>query len=787
MNVFKKLTAVFLCLAMIFALAACGEDNTPETQDTTPETTQTPTTQPTQPEETEPEETEPQGTVIGDNPAITLDENGNVMLSVLGSDEGNPLPFRVLSVDEMVAEMGTGWNLGNTMDGHSGFIPNETLWQDTETTQALINAVHDLGFNTVRIPITWGNMINEDYSINEKWISRVQDIVDYCIRQDMYVIINLHHDGADQSGWLNIATSDMQGLYIKYAGVWNSIATYFRDYDEHLIFESMNEVYGSQDYAADNAIIMQLNQIFINVVRSSGGNNGQRWLSVPGRYTNTAAMTEEKYGFEMPQDVVEDRLFAAVHWYNWYFGMCENVSYAEFTDSMVAELVNDIQKLSDRFTSQGIPVIMGEYGVINKNNPEQRAYHNEIFNLLCKKAGIVPVYWDQGWYDRDADPVDYSFTLVDRVTCESIDPEVTDALMRGFYADSSLGMSVEDITLSPAINPVTVLQLADEKVELTVGDVYQAAYAEGGVMPEDHNDVLLWSTDNYNVATVHNGMIRARGIGTATITVRAQNGDIQDTITVTVNSMGGDTSNAELTVGAESYTLVEGKWDYLNASITGAEEGVYLTYSSSDESVVTVNQFGKIVAVAPGTAEITVMATNGMNTTVSVTVEEYVSEQVLRVALNVLFNDDTLGCFNNETGPVIEITGDGQYTVTFDFASDASDTTKGLGVTGLNNLTAIYIKDYDVTLGNLKKSNLNTCLIRWDSVVVDGVELTLNTTDFKSAIKASGIFDTNDPFNSWDGSAVEEVTVSSYVLNILMDNPQSVTVTFTISGLEFAE
>ena len=120
---------------------------------------------------------------------------------------------------------------------------NETLWQNDETTQALIDAVHDLGFNTVRIPVTWGTMINdEDYSINEKWISRVQDIVDYCIRQDMYVIINIHHDGADQSGWLRVGTDDLPALYEKFEGVWTTIANYFKDYDEHLIFFSPDEV-----------------------------------------------------------------------------------------------------------------------------------------------------------------------------------------------------------------------------------------------------------------------------------------------------------------------------------------------------------------------------------------------------------------------------------------------------------------------------------------------------------------------------------------------------------------
>jgi riboflavin synthase alpha subunit len=133
---------------------------------------------------------------------------------------------------------------------------------------------------------------------------------------------------------------------------------------------------------------------------------------------------------------------------------------------------------------------------------------------------------------------------------------------------------------------------------------------------------------------------------------------------------------------------------------------------------------------------------------------------------------------------------DGQYTVTFDCAADLSAGAVSAGVTGLNNLTAIYIKDQAVTDGEQKKSNLASCDIRYDSITVDGVELTLNQSESKSALKSSGIFDTNDPFNSWDGSAVDEVEVKSHVLNLAVDgveNPQSVTVTFTLSNLVFEE
>ena len=205
----KKLTAILLCAAMALGMSACGGNtqNTGGTEESS--IVETEVTEAA--EDTESAATESTEEQSGELEKIGLNVTDDA------SETGNPRPFRVLGVDEMVAEMGTGWNLGNTMDGHSGFTPNETLWQNDETTQALIDAVHDLGFNTVRIPVTWGTMINdEDYSINEKWISRVQDIVDYCIRQDMYVIINIHHDGADQSGWLRVGTDDLPALYEKF-------------------------------------------------------------------------------------------------------------------------------------------------------------------------------------------------------------------------------------------------------------------------------------------------------------------------------------------------------------------------------------------------------------------------------------------------------------------------------------------------------------------------------------------------------------------------------------------
>lgn len=162
-------------------------------------------------------------------------------------------------------------------------------------------------------------------------------------------------------------------------------------------------------------------------------------------------------------------------------------------------------------------------------------------------------------------------------------------------------------------------------------------------------------------------------------------------------------------------------------------------------------------------------------------------EQTLSLALNVLYNDAALGYTGNEVGPAITVTGDGQYTLSFDCAADLSEAGKAIGVQGLNNLTAIYIKDHAVTTGQQTKSQVTACDITWDKVTVNGQELTVTKPGPKSAIKASGVFDTNDPFNAWDGSAVAEASSEDHVLNIEVENPQSVSVTFTLTGLTFQE
>lgn len=705
------------------------------------------------------------------------------------------MSFRNMTADEIVAEMGNGWNLGNTMDGHTGFTPSETLWQNVETSQKLVKEVHDMGFNTIRVPVTWGTMIDDanGYAIDEKWMSRVQDIVDYAVNMNMYVIINIHHDGAEQTGWLRVGAEDIAPVKEKFEAVWKQIAERFKDYDEHVIFESMNEVTGpGSNIAQDTAVINELNQLFVDTVRAVGSNNAYRWLSVPGRYTNILNTTNAQMGFALPKDSVENRLFVAVHYYDWHFGMLETTQTTSFSTDAAIALRAEFQKLEDSFTSKGVPVILGEYGAINKMNTGERAYHMEIVTRICQQMGIVPCYWDQGWYDLSMEP-DFSFTIIDRENGEPLYPEIIAAMMRGMFLPGKEDFS--DIVREPSITPITDLGTMDSSYLLHMGEVIRIDLSDR-VDKAAYNDVILWKSADETVATVNPeagsavwaANVHAAGIGNTIITAYSQSGKAVLEIPVEVKAGKTQTACTEILVEQESYNLTVGESLYLDASMAPADTDAFLTYRSTDTEVVTVSKIGKIVALQKGSAYIVLTSSDGLTKVVPVTVEEAEASAEIALALNVYYNDSALNYFSNESGSPIIVKGDGQYTLSFDCGADLSAAAAQAGVTGLSNLTAIYIKDDSVTKGIAKKSPLVSCDIIYDRIAVDGVEYAITMPEPKSALKASGIFDTNDPVNSWDGSVIDGVEVNNHVLNFAdLTNPQKIEVTFTVSNLIFEE
>ncbi|MBP3637475.1 MAG: cellulase family glycosylhydrolase [Clostridia bacterium] len=722
-------------------------------------------------------------------------------LAAVAEEGGYAMPFRDLTAEEITRDMGTGWNLGNTMDGHSGFTPGETVWQPTITTQKLVDAVHDAGFSTMRLPVTWGTMIDDSngYKIDEAWLSRVQDIADYAVRQDMYVIINLHHDGAEQTGWLRIAYEgeQLEEVKRKFAAVWQQIAETFRDYDEHVIFEAMNEVCGDDPseagYQKDFRTIEMLNQLFVDTVRATGGNNAKRWLSVVPRYTNIQNVLNEKYAFTLPSDPA-GHIMLSVHDYDYSFGIQANMNATLWNQEKALNLSKLMEKLKATFVDKGVPVVLGEYGAVNKNNIGNRVYYYEAMNRMCQLNGIVPVCWDIGWYDPAQDP-DYTFSLFDRGTGKQLYPDIIKGILRGYYnpVSGNLRRNIVKIEHSkgntaPATEAFTKVDIAAPMMNLASG-TYASLTATAE--PADAQDTLLYATSNPDVVTVSkDGVLHGKAQGSAQVTVRSANGSVQDSIVVVVGKAETEKPVSSITFGLAKTSLAVGETADLAVTVAPADHTDSIYFVSSDASVVTVNSLGKLVAVADGVAEVKAVSASGCTQSLTITVGNGGAAEApaqaeatpLNLGIGVYYNDAAHNYYMNETSPTIAVSGDGTYTLTYDAINDSTKEAKAAGVLSLNGTGAIYIYDVD---GNTKV--LASCDIHYDEILLDGVPLTITEHAPKSALKSSGKLDTNDPINAWDGSITPDVTASPDKVITFVNNPKprTITITFTLSNWQY--
>lgn len=358
-----------------------------------------------------------------------------------------------LDQTQITEAMGLGWNLGNQLEASSGGLPSETCWGNPEITKELIDTIKAQGFKTVRIPVSYLDMIGDgpDYKIDTDWLDRVQEVVDYVVDNDMFAIVNMHGDGyytVDHS-WLLCAEDDDKQTEIKdkYGKVWTQIADRFKDYDQHLIFESMNEEfnndYGKPDEKAyDN--INAYNQIFVDSVRATGSNNEKRWLLLPGWNTNIEYTAGDDYNFKISTDngckADGKRIMISVHYYDPFnFTIDENKTaktqwgkYAvknydnwgqeDYVDSQMA-------LLNEKFVSQGYPVVIGEFGAQDKTEKfadynEFRRYWSEYLIKAAKKNGVVCVYWDNGYNGNKG------FGIVNRFDYTITQPDLIAGMMR---------------------------------------------------------------------------------------------------------------------------------------------------------------------------------------------------------------------------------------------------------------------------------------------------------------------------------------------------------------------
>ena len=301
-----------------------------------------------------------------------------------------------------VSGMGYGWNLGNTFDslpggGRRGGPETETSWGNPYTTRKLIMYIKEQGFDTIRIPVTWGPHTGDgpEYTVDPAWMNRVEEVVEWALAEKLYVIVNAHHE----SGWLEKASKDYDGTMAQYLSVWRQIAARFRDRTDHLLFESMNEIdFKDLPIEENAALVNRINGEFVKLIRASGGANRTRWLLLPG----IGADLDKTCDYLTIPDG-DARCIASIHYYlppqfaiatpgtSWGY------SFSWGTDEERAAMERNFAKMKETFLDKGIPVILGEYGCLMRN--KDRSSRVDYFRSVVRRSrenGICPVFWDNG-------------------------------------------------------------------------------------------------------------------------------------------------------------------------------------------------------------------------------------------------------------------------------------------------------------------------------------------------------------------------------------------------------
>lgn len=366
---------------------------------------------------------------------------------------------KAVTGNELVADMKIGWNLGNTLDawtaGKSNGLHSETCWGQPLTTAEMFKGLKKAGFNTVRIPITWHNhLIDGNYTIDPAWLTRCKEIVDWARDAGLYVIINVHHDTASSAGlqhgqgYYPAAQAKEESLAFL-TRVWEQIAATFNNgYDEHLLFELLNEPRlvghsrewwfdeSDADCLAAQTLIREYEEACIAAIRASGGENARRYLLVPAYVAQPGAALSST--FRLPADSAEKRLIISVHMYDPWSFAGENPGERTFTQEARDGMRGTFEKLNEKFVQQGIPVIIGECGATNKDNlPEREAWFRYYFEQ-SKKNGITAILWDNGSVDIGPNGnVSEHYGFYDRTQQTFYFPTLLKAAMDGISAGSA--------------------------------------------------------------------------------------------------------------------------------------------------------------------------------------------------------------------------------------------------------------------------------------------------------------------------------------------------------------
>jgi endoglucanase len=365
---------------------------------------------------------------------ISIDKNTEVTADSIAPDHTG---MRNISSFDLSKEMIPGWNVGNSLDAVGG----ETAWGNPLITQRLIDSIKAAGFKSVRIPVAWSKFTDQTlFTIDPAWLNRVEEVVNYVLKDSMYAMINEHWD----NGWMQPTYAQQVYVNTRLAVMWRQIATHFRNYGDRLIFAGSNEVMVTNNYNTPTVeyytVQNSFNQTFITAVRSTGGRNAYRYLAVQGFNTN---IDNTNNFFVMPSDAEQTRLLVEVHYYDPYdFTINTGAGYvtqwgqnAPKSESWANESYADgqFQKMKTKFIDKGYGVLLGEYGAmarlslgstaLNTAYAGYRHYYMQYITRSLERHGLVPMYWDNGYTG------DNNMGIFNRSTGAQAYPDIIKALV----------------------------------------------------------------------------------------------------------------------------------------------------------------------------------------------------------------------------------------------------------------------------------------------------------------------------------------------------------------------
>lgn len=370
---------------------------------------------------------------------------------------------------EILKKMGLGWNLGNTFDANdcnwlSNDVDYETGWigASEKTTKELIQFVRKSGFSTIRIPVSWHNhMLGSDYTINEKWMDRVHEVVDWAIDEGMYVIINIHHDNtiSYQNNKFFYPNSTYRSQSLDYVSdVWQQLCEEYKDYDQHLIFETLNEPrlighHNEWGFTTNNpesdvreaiGVINELNQKAVDTIRSSGGNNKTRLIMCPGYCASIDGAVNPYY--VLPSDK-SNMTVASVHAYTPYSFALDKNGTSSFTSDLYSQL-DYLFDCLDKLEQKGISSVIGEFGAMDKNNSDERVKWAEYYTKRSSERGIPAVLWDNNVYPPSNGE---TFGLIKRSELSVSDTEFLKALTKYYPQECSHSWDEGKVKSAPTL------------------------------------------------------------------------------------------------------------------------------------------------------------------------------------------------------------------------------------------------------------------------------------------------------------------------------------------------